>query len=91
MARGNRGVLVVAGAALTAAVVTELRKTPEDRTWRGSVLGVVPYDLRVPTVSRLKATFWDPANPKIIVPHAFGVGWSVNLASLVGRLGRRAG
>lgn len=87
MARNNKA-LVVAAAVLAAAVVTELRKSPEDRTWHGSLLGFIPYDLRVPTVSRLRATFWDPGNPSIFVPHAFGVGWSINFGSLVALLGR---
>ena len=88
MSRRDGRALAIAAAALTAAVVTELRKSPEDRTWHGSLLGFVPYDLRIPTVSRLRATFWDPGNPKIIVPHAFGVGWSINFGALVAWLER---
>ena len=87
MSRRDGRALAIAAAALTAAVVTELHKAPEDRTWHGTLLGFFPYDLRPPTPARVKATFWDPSNPKIIVPHAFGVGWSINFGALVARLG----
>ena len=88
MGRRDGRALAIAAAAVSAAVVSELRKSPEDRTWHGRLLGFVPYDLRVPTVSRLRATVWDPGNPNILVPHAFGVGWSINFGSLAARLGR---
>jgi hypothetical protein len=77
-------VLAVAGAALVgAAVATELRKPKAERTWHGRVAGV-PYDLRPPTVERLRARVWAPENPALLVPHVFGVGWTVNLARLAG-------
>src|SRR5205823_4304635 len=62
-----------------AAVFQELRKPAAERTWHGHVLGVIPYDLRPPTWSRVKAEWWNPADPRILTPHAFGVGWGVNL------------
>lgn len=80
MAKRTR-ILTVGWVALVgAAVVTELRKPPADRTWQGTVAGVVPYDLRPPTVDRIRATLWDPDNPSLLVPQAFGVGWTLNLA-----------
>jgi hypothetical protein len=69
---------------LAAAVVTELRKPKAERTWHGQLAGVVPYDLRVPTVSRLKASVWSPDDPRLFLPRAAGVGWSPN----VGRIAR---
>ncbi len=83
--RTKRG-LGLAGLLFGAAILTELRKQPDDRTWHGSLAGVVPYDLRPPSLARLRSTFWDPDNPQILVPHAFGVGWSINLASVVSHL-----
>jgi hypothetical protein len=65
-------------------VLQELRKPPDDRTWVGTVAGIFPYDLRRPTLERLTASVWSPDDRRILMPHAFGVGWTVN----VGRLAR---
>jgi hypothetical protein len=87
MAIGLDQVLAAAGATLVgAAVLTELRKPAGERTWHGNVVGV-PYDLRPPTMARMQASLWDPDNPALLVPQVFGVGWSVNLASLARPLG----
>ena len=70
----------VLGLALVgAAVFQELRKPAGSRTWQGHVFGVIPYDFRPPTWARIKAELWNPADPRILTPHAFGVGWGVNL------------
>ena len=42
------------------AIVRELRKPPEERTWHGTVVGFVPYDFRRLTMDRLRATYWNP-------------------------------
>jgi hypothetical protein len=62
-----------------AAVLQELKKPAGSRTWHGHVFGIVPYDFRPPTWRRIKAELWNPADPRIVTPHAFGVGWGVNL------------
>ncbi len=67
---------------LIASVAKELRLPPAERTWHGQVAGIVPYDLRIPTVARIRAALWNPDNPSVLVPTAFGVGWSVNLSAL---------
>jgi hypothetical protein len=70
----------VAGIGITAAAVIEqLRKPAEDRTWHGRVLGV-PYDFRPPTVGRLAKAYWSPGNRALLTPMPFGVGYAVNLA-----------
>ena len=75
--------LVIAALGLAAAsIIKELRQPAEDRTWHGFVAGVVPYDYRVPTFDRAKATLWDPEGPAV-KPHLFGVGWVLNLGRLV--------
>ena len=74
-------------ALLVASVVRELRLPKEQRTWHGRVFGKVPYDLRPPTFQRLKSVVWNPHNSHVVVPTAFGVGWTVNLAALRARLG----
>src|SRR5690242_12584615 len=87
---GLRGTATLLGlSALAAAVVKELRTPPERRSWRGSLLDVVPYDLRPPTPRRLRAALWDPSGRDVLVPTAFGVGWTVNLAALAERCGCR--
>jgi hypothetical protein len=67
---------------LVASVIRELRLPPAQRTWHGQVFGKVPYDLRFPSPRRLAATMWNPAQRRVLVPTAFGVGWTVNLAAL---------
>ena len=62
-----------------AAVLQEWKKPAGSRTWQGHVLGIIPYDFRPPTWARMKAELWNPADPRIVTPHAFGVGWGVNL------------
>lgn len=70
------------------AVVQELRKPPGERTWHGEVLGFVPYDLRPPTVARLRASVWQPESGRWLLPRSLGVGWSPNLARIAALLRR---
>ena len=81
--RSRRGLRVVALALLAAAAVKELRKPPEARTWHGTLFGFLPYDLRPPTISRIRQSLWAPDDDRFLLPRSFGVGWSPNLARLV--------
>jgi hypothetical protein len=74
-------IAAAAGALVGAAVAKELNKPSDQRGWHGEV-ALVPYDFRPPTVEKLRRSAWDPANPQLLVPHAFGVGWSLNFARL---------
>lgn len=76
--------------ALFGALYQELRKPPEERTWQGKVLGVVPYDFRVPDWRRLRDAYWDPSTDCVFSDHVFGVGWAVNLPVAIRRLGASA-
>ena len=78
----NRVAMAVVAGLTTAAIVTELRKPPEEREWHGTIGGFVPYDLRVPTFAKVRDRVWDLENPNLIVPHAFGIGWTINLGRL---------
>lgn len=49
---------------------------------QGQVAGV-PYDLRRPTVARTAARWWNPSDPRMFTPKAFGAGWDLNLYWLV--------
>lgn len=69
------------------AVYTELRKPPQQRTWNGRLLGVVPYDFRVPTLDSLRRAYWNPRSQAIFTDRPLGVGWAVNVPVLLKRLG----
>lgn len=75
--------------AVLGALYTELRKPPEERTWNGKLLGVVPYDFRVPSIERLRQAYWNPRSPKLFTDRPLGVGWSVNIPTLLRRIGVR--
>ncbi|HSM02353.1 MAG TPA: hypothetical protein VK960_07955 [Acidimicrobiia bacterium] len=64
-----------------AAVIKEIRKAPEDRTWHGKVADLVPYDFRKPTIERFRETYWNP-DGSLISGKAWGVGWAPNLGAL---------
>ena len=87
MDRGWFGrLLQVAVISLTmAAVLQELEKPKEDRRWHGKI-GFAPYDFRLPTLIRLKESYWNPHDSRIFTPEAFGVGWAINFFSLLERL-----
>jgi hypothetical protein len=67
-------------AVTAAAVLRELRQPPEERHWHGYIFGVVPYDLRPPSLNRVKDAWWNPEDERLFTPRGFGVGWAVNLA-----------
>ena len=48
---------------------TEPAPTPNDE--EKNFLGV-PYDLRPPTVARLKSRWWNPADRRLLTPKTFG-------------------
>ncbi len=70
-----------------AAVVQELQKAPEDRTWQGKVADFVPYDFRMPTVERIREAYWNPDGP-FISSKVWGVGWAFNLGAVKELLGK---
>ncbi len=72
--------------AIFGAVYQELRKPPGERSWHGRVLGVVPYDFRVPTLQRLRDAYWDPGTDRIFSEHVFGVGWAINIPVAIRKL-----
>lgn len=73
--------------AVIGAVYTELRKPPQRRTWHGKLLGVVPYDLRIPKLDDLRRAYWNPRSQAIFTERPLGVGWAVNVPTLLRRLG----
>lgn len=83
----RRFVKLVAFGLVLAAVIDQLRRDPEERTWEGSVAGIVPYDFRMPTLQRARSRWWNTDDDRLFVPQVFGVGWTINLARLA-RLAR---
>ena len=82
MERLRRIVKLVAIGLIVAAVIEQLRRDPEERTWEGTVAGIVPYDFRMPTLERARSRWWNTDDDRLFVPQVFGVGWTVNLARL---------
>jgi len=74
---------------IAAAIYVEMRKPPEERTWHGRLLGVIPYDFRIPTIDRFRQAYWNPKSPKLFTDRPLGVGWSVNIPTLLRRAGVR--
>lgn len=64
---------------LVAAVVQEAAKPRAERTWRGRVFGVVPYDFTVPTWDRVRQAYWNPEDGRLFTERVVGVGWAINL------------
>ena len=76
-------------ASVAGALYVELRKPPAERTWNGKLLGVVPYDFRVPSVDSLRQAYWNPRSPKMFTARPLGVGWAINIPTVLRRLGVR--
>jgi hypothetical protein len=65
-----------------AAIREQLRLPPEKRTWQGQIIGI-PYDFRWPTLERIQEKAWNKSTSRILMPHLFGVGWSINFYPLL--------
>lgn len=48
------------------------------RRAHGSFL-LVPYDFRPPTPAKVFRALWNPDDPRLLMPHPFGIGWTCNL------------
>jgi len=68
------------------AVCQELEKPKEKRQWHGKVAGFIPYDLRLPALERIRETYWNLYDSRIVVPEAFGIGWAINFYALLERM-----
>jgi hypothetical protein len=49
----------------------------------------LPYDWRRPTWNRFRSRLWNPTDPRIITPMAFGWGLTINVHALLQRGLRR--
>ena len=82
---GVKPLKLLAAILVVAAVIKELRQPKEERTWHGALGGFVPYDFRMPTLEKIKGTFWNP-DGAIVVNRVFGVGWTINLGAIVAKV-----
>jgi uncharacterized protein DUF5808 len=73
---------LLGGALLTWAVLREARRAPAQRRWNGQLAGFIPYDLRAPSMAKVRARMWAPDDPRIVMPRVFGIGWTLNLGRL---------
>lgn len=78
---------LTAVALATAAILQELEKPAEERKWHGKVAGFIPYDFRLPTLERVRETYWNPYERRVFTPEVFGVGWAINFYALLENLG----
>jgi hypothetical protein len=67
------------------AVMSDTESRPLTRT--GRFLGL-PYDWRRPTRQRLRQRIWNPDEPRVLVPKAYGWGYAINFAALLRRRAR---
>lgn len=78
MRRGDKLVLGVAVALMSGAAIQELLKPADERTWHGRFFGI-PYDYRRPSLERVKQSWWNPDDERILTPRSIGMGWDINL------------
>jgi hypothetical protein len=86
--RLSKGVRIAGLVLVAAAVAKELSKPPDEREWHGELAGFIPYEFRPPTLARIRERWWNPEDERILTPHVFGVGWSLNVGRIV-ELARR--
>ena len=71
----RRNVLIATAAVLLgAAVAEELMKPPEQRTWEGRILDLIPYDLRLVTPDGLRAAKENPADAHLTLGYRLDLG-----------------
>ena len=78
--RRMRRIAKIAGIGLMVAAISQEMSKPEaERTWHGTVGGLVPYDFRPPTWDRIRDAYWNPGDDRLFTTKVFGVGWAINL------------
>lgn len=56
----------------------------DDTEPAGRIFGI-PYDFRA-TPARIAARWWNPGDPRILMPRVFGAGWDLNFGALAVKL-----
>lgn len=73
-------------AAALCAEISGDRPRDDSEPERRIILGM-PYEFRPPTAERVRSRMWNPADPRVMVPRVFGIGWSLNFGALAVRAG----
>jgi len=82
----TRIIQVIAVALTLAVVFQELEKPEEEREWHGRIAGFFPYDFRMPSLERVKESYWNPYDRRIFSAPVFGIGWAINFCALLENL-----
>lgn len=73
--------MILAGCALLgAALVEELRKPPEERTWEGRIGGLIPYDLRLVTPEGFREAMDRPEEARLVLGATLDVPRAARIA-----------
>jgi hypothetical protein len=75
--------IAIGAGLLAAALVEELRKPADERTWEGRIVGLIPYDLRLATREGFRNAMERPEDARVVL------GAKVDLRRAA-KLGRRA-
>ena len=86
--RGERAAIEDVGYPHAYARAIRIALTGEEEGARpqGRILGL-PYDFRGANATRMAERMWNPADPRILMPRLFGVGWTFNFGAIAVRLG----
>jgi uncharacterized membrane protein len=79
---GNVLMIIGITALIGLAIREQLQMPKDQRTWHGTLF-TIPYDFRWPTMKRLREAFWNKDTARVLVPHAFGMGWTINFYPLI--------
>ncbi|MDO9556862.1 MAG: DUF1648 domain-containing protein [Coriobacteriia bacterium] len=61
--------------------------TAEGATHTGRRVLGMPYDFTPPSTAKFAARWWNPADPRILMPKVWGVGWTINFGAIAVKLG----
>lgn len=79
-------VLLILGALLLPPLALRLAGKPLTGRFFG-----MPYDFTPPTLDKVRRTLWNPSDDRVLAPHVYGWGYSVNLNAIARRLGLVSG
>lgn len=76
----KRLAIAIGAGLLAAAIVEELRKPGDERTWEGRIAGLIPYDLRVATREGFREAMDRPEEARLILGYRLDLPRAARLA-----------